>query len=780
MNTRRLLRTTTLPFLLIANSSPAQQASPPEPRPSESNSTSPGQTPTTSPSSAGTEHTLPAVVVHAPSHRRMGTVQQRKPSPALRTASSRQTANHGHSMPPVSTPSYGAEQAALPPSYAGAQVARGARVGLLGNKDYMATPFSITSYTEQTIRDQQATSVGEVLAKSGDPSVRAATVSGNRHDALIIRGLRVDNSDIALNGLYGLVPHYRINPAPIERIELLKGPTAFLYGMAPGGSIAGTVNIVTKRAGDDPLTRLTAGYLSNARFGTELDMARRYGGQKEWGIRVNGNVAGGNTVIDRQAVRSGAGSLGVDYRGDRFRWSADLIYQDDWMRAAARGYAVLPGIAVPAAPDPRINLAQPFDYGKAQSLIGLTRAEYDLTSNVTLFVALGASRFDFDKQEAPGPTILNSAGDARSSSRLQTGKSEAISGEAGVRSRFDTGPVRHEVVISGSSLQRTDWLGQTVYRSYLTNIYAPTLLPGPGSAVSSYPESKASTLGLQSVGVADTISMMGEVVQLIVGARQQQVVSSSFAPVSGLTTIHYDQWATSPSAALIVRPIQYLSLYTSYIEGLTPGPTPPSGAANPNQVFAPFKTRQYEAGAKLDFGRFGATLAAYQISMPSGLIDPTTRIFSLDGEQRHRGIELNTFGEAAPGLRILGGVTFVDARLTKTAGHINDGNHAIGAPALQGNLGVEWDAPFLPGLTAIARAIYTGKAYVSADNLQDVPGWTTFDIGARYATTLAGRPTTFRASLTNLLDKRYWIANPTGYLINGMPRTLWLSMSMDF
>src|SRR5262249_32667054 len=123
--------------------------------------------------------------------------------------------------------------------------------------------------------DQQATSVAEVLTNS-DPSVRAAIGSSNRYDAMTIRGFRVENSEIARNGLYGLVPNYRVNPAPIERIELLKGPAAFLYGMAPQGSIGGSVNVVTKRAGDDPLTRLTAGYMSNARFGTELDVARRY------------------------------------------------------------------------------------------------------------------------------------------------------------------------------------------------------------------------------------------------------------------------------------------------------------------------------------------------------------------------------------------------------------------------------------------------------------------------------------------------------------------------
>ena len=284
--------------------------------------------------------------------------------------------------------------------YVGGQVARGGQLGLLGNKDYMETPYSPTSYTEKTIRDQQATSVAEVLTNS-DPSVRAAIGSSNRYDALTIRGFRVENSEIALNGLYGLVPAYRINPAPIERIELLKGPAAFLSGMAPQGSIGGSVNVVTKRAYED-LTRLTVGYMSNARFGTEVDVARRYGDQKEWGVRFNGGFDGGNTTIDRQSVRDGVGSLGVDYRGERFRWSADVIYQDDWMKAAARGYTPVKGIAVPNAPDPRINLAQPFDYARAKSITGLTRAEYDLSNNVTVFGAIGGNQFGYDKREAPG------------------------------------------------------------------------------------------------------------------------------------------------------------------------------------------------------------------------------------------------------------------------------------------------------------------------------------------------------------------------------------------
>ncbi|MGY4449170.1 outer membrane receptor protein involved in Fe transport [Bradyrhizobium sp. i1.3.1] len=160
-----------------------------------------------------------------------------------------------------------------------------------------------------------------------------------------------------------------------------------------------------------------------------------------------------------------------------------------------------------------------------------------------------------------------------------------------MRARFDTGPVGHEVVVSGSALNRTDWLGQTNYGNYLTNIYTPNLLASPGTPLSSFPEGKSAFLGLRSVGVADTLSMMNGMLQVIVGARQQQVIANSYAPVSGLEATHYDQSATSPSVALVVRPIKELSFYANYIEGLTPGPTPPSGAANTNAVFAPFNDK---------------------------------------------------------------------------------------------------------------------------------------------------------------------------------------------
>lgn len=674
---------------------------------------------------------------------------------------------------------------ALPPAFAGGQIARGGRIGLLGNKDSLQTPFSTASYTAQTIRDQQAVSVAEILTRL-DPSVRASIGSGNRYDAVTIRGFRVENREFALNGLYGLVPDYRINPAPIERIELLKGPSAFLFGVPLNGSVGGTVNVVTKRAGDAPLTRATVDYASAAIAGTQFDVARRYGEERQIGIRVNGAMLGGDTPIDGNGQRNGAGSLALDYTGDRFRFTADVIDQNDRYDRPTRGYSPVPGFRIPRAPDPRINLAQRFDFSDAESLTALGRAEYDLTRDITLFAALGSNRFAYDKQESPSPTLLDAAGNASSVSVFQSGQTRTLSGEAGARARFETGSIGHEAVFTATVLDQDLTLGQITYPRYRTNIYTRVLLPFPGLPVAtgSFPRGRSATKTLTSLAVADTLSLADGLVELLVGARRQEIESGSFAPVTGFRSGAYDRSAVTPALGLVVRPTAVLSLYVNRIEGLT-ALTAPNTAVNTNQTFPPARARQYEIGAKVDFETFGATLSAFQITQPTGFTDPLTRVFGVIGAQRNRGLEGTVFGALAPGLRLLGGAAFLDARLTRTRGGVYDGNPAAGAPRIQVNAGLEWDVPTADGLTAIAQLVQTGAAYsgtplANGPSRQSVPDWTTVDLGLRYTTRLQERPVTLRATVTNVADRRYWIVNPYGALILGAPRTAWLSAAVDF
>ena len=132
------------------------------------------------------------------------------------------------------------------------------------------------------------------------------------------------------------------------------------------------------------------------------------------------------------------------------------------------------------------------------------------------------------------------------------------------------------------------------------------------------------------------------------------------------------------------------------------------------------------------------------------------------------------------GLRLMGGVAYIDPKVTKTAIAANEGKQATGIPKLQGKLGVEWDVPAVQGLTLTANATAVSKQYISADNSLSVAGRTTYDVGARYATKVADRPIVLRAAVNNLTNKAYWGMPQLSSLALGAPRTFQLSASVDF
>jgi iron complex outermembrane receptor protein len=86
----------------------------------------------------------------------------------------------------------------------------------------------------------------------------------------------------------------------------------------------------------------------------------------------------------------------------------------------------------------------------------------------------------------------------------------------------------------------------------------------------------------------------------------------------------------------------------------------------------------------------------------------------------------------------------------------------------------------MQGLTLTANATAASRQYLNADNSLSVPGRTVFDVGARYATQVSGRPLTLRATVTNLANKAYWAKPHYTSLALGAPRTFALSATVDF
>jgi iron complex outermembrane receptor protein len=691
----------------------------------------------------------------------------------------------------------------LPEPYAGGQVARGGQVGMLGNRDVMNTPFSQTSYTNKTIQDQQARTLNDVMAN--EPSVIVGTKGGGRNDWWTFRGFPVQTylGSNSLNGLPGMAPLNYPSTDFIERVEVLRGPNALLKGTAMNGqgALGGTVDLVPKRAGDEPLTQLTTRYMSDSQIGAHVDLGRRFGDNKEFGIRFNGSLDGGDTPVDTQESEFRNAALNLDYRGERVRVSADIAHQSSSLSAPGSTLTIngVSGVLaslskVPDAPSNEIAFSPSWAEGSHEVTLGMLQGEVDILDNVTAYAAIGKQRYEGASTD-DDLLLLDNAGSVGIRPARFRDRVDVLSMQGGVRATFDTGPIGHALSFD---MSRIDWKYDSTPLSRagagagaiipVGSLYNPVFPSNP-----IYPPHQdilpAIENNASSIAIADTLSFLDDRIQFTAGVRYNEIEAHSFQYSStNIQSTAYKSSAWSPSFALVVKPWENVSLYANYIQALEVGSTVGRNFANAGEVFPPYTSEQYEAGVKVDWGSVTTTLAVFQIAQPQTMSvpDPAGGLptLTIDGEQRNRGIELAAYGELFEGVRLLGGVTFIDARQTKNDNGRN-GWRAANTPRVRAVIGAEWDTPFIDGLTLTGRFTYTGDV-VALNRRPDLtlPSWTQLDLGARYTFNSAWneKPVTINFNVDNLFNEEYWKAShPTaGNLMRSDPRTFRLSTTFNF
>lgn len=678
-------------------------------------------------------------------------------------------------------------QVELAPVYAGGQVARGGRVGLFGALDVMDTPFSATNYTEELVRNQQATGVGDVL--KNEPTVRVAKGFGNFQELYVVRGFPVYSDDMTYNGVYGILPRQFVAAELIERLEVFRGANSFLNGAAPGGSgVGGAFNVVPKRAGAD-LTRATVGYENDGALYGALDVARRFGAEQDFGARLNLVRRDGETSISDQEHELSVAALGLDYDDGRLRFSADIGYQDH--RIDAPRPSVTPSSEIPTPPDADVNFAQPWTYTDEEQLFFVVRGEFDFNANLSGWAAIGGR----DGKEAnvlANPTAVG--GGAISAYRFDNAREdEVISADAGLRAEFATGGLEHVLVASVSAIQSKSRNAYAFsdFAGFAGDLYNPVAVPPP--APNFFTGGDLNDPGVteevdnRSFALADMITFWDGRMIATLGARFQEIETTSFDYDTGAQVSQYADDAVTPAFGLVYKATEAVSVYANYAEALTPGQIAPGtvGAIpilNAGEITAPFRSKQYEAGVKLDQGTFGGAVSVFSITQPSAIV--IGNLFVVDGEQEHRGVELSFYGEPAPGLRVLGGATVLNAERERTQDGAFDGKTAIGVPERQANLNLEYDLPALPGLSLDGRLVYTGKQFANETNTLELDAWTRLDLGARYSLDVSGKPVTLRARIENVTDENDWLSAGgypgANYLVLGAPRTFIVSASVDF
>ena len=669
-----------------------------------------------------------------------------------------------------------------PAAYAGGQIGRTGGLGVLGAADIMKTPFSTTNYTSQILEDQQVRTLADVVVN--EASVRVMTSTGGFSEDFQIRGFNVTSGDVGLNGLYGLSSSNRMPAAIMERVEVLKGPGTLMYGISPNGSVGGNINIVTKRAGDKPLTRVTATYESQALLGSHVDVGRRFGENGEWGVRVNGVIRSGDTNIDDGKQDFGLAAIALDYRSPTLRWSLDSYGQKEKTDNFRAQNSFRPDIAaIPAAPSGHRAVYQGADLEFRDATIA-SRLEYDVSDQLMVYATAGY-HYGASEQDFPTARALNAvdnAGNFRLTNAWYDAYARSKTGEIGARLSLDTAGIKHLITATVSRLDSeagSFYLSAPTSSSQLSNIYNPVAItPMTGNRLA---PTKTSETELSSMSLTDTLSFLDGRVLFTGGLRKQKVAADNLAP-SGAVTGSYSESAVSPLAGIVVMPMENVSLYANFTSGLTRGSTAPVGTVNAGEVFAPFKSKQYEMGVKADTGPVLLGASVFQIDRPNAITDPLTLVYSLDGTQRNRGLELSAVGEAAPGVRLMTSATFYDAKQQRTAGGVNEGKKATGVPKNAFNAGVDWDLPWISGLSLNARGIHTAKLAQNVTNTVYISSWTRFDIGARYRTALMGKPVVLRASVENVANKHYWLSSSTLATVGtaAAPRTVLVSAQVDF
>ncbi|MEZ0509257.1 TonB-dependent receptor, partial [Pseudomonas sp. Env-32] len=552
----------------------------------------------------------------------------------------------------------------LPEVLAGGQVARGARLGMLGNKDVMDTPFSVTSYTAKTLADLQTVTVADALER--DPSVRSTGQTGGIVDSFFVRGFAIGEGnlgELAYDGVYGVAPNYRAFTEYAERVEVLKGPGALMYGISPNSGVGGVINIVPKRPLDQDLTRFTGSYASDTQVGGHLDISRRFGEENQFGVRFNGSLQGGDTAVDDQHRDVGVGAIALDYRGERLRLNLDYISQKESFEGASRPFTLAPGVQVPSAPNGRTSLPQKWGWSDTKEQSALLGGEYDLSDSLTVFAHAGGGRSDVKRLSDQVPRILNDAGDTSNIPGYYKFNVDRSTADVGLRAQFATGPITHTTTLMATRYQDELSRGINNGTEIRSNIYHP--VDTPKQNLRAPKVLRISESELSGVALTDTLGFLDERIQLTLGVRRQDIESRNYN-AAGAVSSRYKDAATTPLVGVVVKPWDDVSLYYNYVEGLSKGDIAPGTASNAGETFAPYESKQHELGVKYEHGTLMTTLALFQIEKPSGELG-ANGVYSVQAEQRNRGVELSVYGEVAPGTRLMGGVTFLDGELTQSA-----------------------------------------------------------------------------------------------------------------
>ena len=558
----------------------------------------------------------------------------------------------------------------------------------------------------------------------------------------------------------------------IERIEVLKGPAASLYGRGDPG---GTVNIVTKKPRPEAFATLHTSAGSWDRYRTALDVNTPLDEDGNVLSRVNLAVEDGQSFrdhVDRERV----------FVAPSFSWQLNpdttLLVESEFVRHRSTFDR---GIVAPnnvwSGVSRSTFLGEPND-GDIDNHNNLLQAALEHHLNDAWKLRL-ASHYKQGKLWgfASEARALNADGHTvnRRYRERDNDWHDSIT-QLELRGLFDTGPWQHELLIGSEyeNYRKNERVTTIAGSPYAIDIFQPVYgQPKPGGARSGtdffeHVESRALNLQDQIL-FTDTLRGM-------LGARLERFEQSIDDHTRNSTSRqHHD--ALTQRAGLLYQLTPEIGLFANASTSFKPN----NGLDAAGRSFDPEEGVGYEIGIKSELfdDRLSSTLAAFHIEKKNVLaLDPGTDTSRAMGKARSQGFDLQVAGQVTDAVRVIGAFAYIDAEVTEGDKVIPTGSRILGVAKHSGSLlGVyAFQDGRLRGSDLGAAFTYVGDRSGEAGSDFELPAYHTVDLLAHYK---ASDNVTVGLNLNNVFDEKYFERSYSNYWVNpGEPRNFTVSLTL--
>lgn len=659
---------------------------------------------------------------------------------------------------------------------------RKATIGIMGTYDTMDVPFQQNNLSEKTIKTfgaDQSTSISSVLVNV--PSVR--TVGNTVYNDFSIRGQAANGYQLRINGVPGLFSQTNIPVNWYESAEVTSGPGVGLTGTQATESAGGVIDLVTKRAKEKDITDYTLFYTGRSTIGNQIDLSRRFGENKAWGIRVNGLASDGDTAIKNEKLRNDNISINIDHQSKRSSTNLFLGYRDTHTSEAQRYFDFSNAnlTHIPSAPDGKNNYNFEGQKLGMKTWMAVLNHTQQITDSFKVFVNTGYSYnngYDYLVTSSSRLDVINDAGDLQ---RVMTNEPFTIRNgffQLGANKVFNIGKVKNDVTFAVDK----DWYAARWGSSVSHPMVRGNLYEGNSSHMliadgyTDYARKAVYSGKSQYYGwtLADTLSYNKWDITVGVHHHTASVISSSHVKTKSD--------ATSPLYAVVYKPNNNWSIFANHSESFHRG-TVAGSYANAGEVLDPAKTKNNEIGAKYTNGNLVTSLSYFDMKQDATMESNRNgqTYLNMNGENRFKGVEWSISGKVAPKWTLSGGLMYIDSEYKKNTSKYLSGKTVRGVSDWSAVAIAEYDPNDSLGLWG--RMVYTGSApiYTNDNRELDIGSSTIFDVGVRYDSHISKIPVTYNFTVYNVFDKDYWLPRPTyNYGILGNPRTYFISAQFHF